>query len=140
MKTFKEWLNEAYGFGTETEEKLDYELYGIRETLKNALAQGSLVYRWGDLEQRIRKLQRGHGIDTEKLRRVLDVYSQIITPITSAYQELSRSGIRGEPNVHNPEARQQVQFALKQAWQSFDGFQKLLRGLSSPSSQHGDLI
>ena len=55
MRTFEEFL-EAYGFGNPEEEKLDAELYGIGETLKNALASGDLAYQWGTLGERIRNL------------------------------------------------------------------------------------
>jgi len=98
MRTFEEFL-EAYGFGNPEEEKLDNELYGIGETLKNALAGGNLAYQWGDLGMRIRNLER-LGVDQKKLNHVVTYYRQLTDDITRTYREL-RDVDRGEPHVHN---------------------------------------
>jgi len=98
MKTFEQFL-EAYGFGDPEEEKLDAELYGIGETLKNAVAGGTLVYQWGDLEKRIRNLEE-FGVDARKLKTVLAQYRQITDDITRTYRELQDMA-RGEPTVSN---------------------------------------
>ena len=98
MKTFEQFL-EAYGFGNPEEEKLDAELYGIGETLKNALASGNLAYQWGTLGERIRNLEK-LGVDARKLRQVITYYRELTNDITRTYREL-RDVDRGEPHVHN---------------------------------------
>ena len=100
MKTFAEFL-EAYGFEDDPNvESLDQELYGIRETIKNALAGGTLVYQWGDLEMRIRKLAE-RRVDQKRLEKVITYYQSMTNEITRTYRELQDQGVRGEPTVGN---------------------------------------
>lgn len=62
MKTFKEWVdskNEMYGYGDEDTERFHNELVGIRETLKNCLADAhNRPQRWGDIMMKCTDLKQ----------------------------------------------------------------------------------
>ena len=107
MKTFKEWKTlkeaeftpdgkflEALGFEDDPNvESLDDELYGIRETLKNALAGNTLSYQWGGLGLRIRKLAE-RGVDGKQHQKVVSYYQYMIDEITNTLRELQDAGVR----------------------------------------------
>jgi hypothetical protein len=109
MKTFKEWKTlkeaeftpdgkflEALGFEDDPNvESLDDELYGIRETLKNALAGNTLSYQWGGLGLRIRKLAE-RGVDKKQHQKVVEHYQFIADTITNTVTDLQRFGVTPE--------------------------------------------
>lgn len=132
MMKFNEWLRvrtEAYGFGDESEENLDEELYGIRETIKNMLASGDLAQNWGDQQIRIRNLSK-LGVDSKKLMYVEKLYQNMINIITKGYRECRDKGLR-TANVHDDRARPIVRQTIQAAHQYFDPFQEGLRKLGS---------
>lgn len=133
VKIFSEWLQEAYGYEDEAGESLDEELYGIRETLKNALASGNLAYQWGDLGMRIKGLQK-LGVDMGLLKEAVNMYDRLTAEITKGYNQARDMGAR-EATVHDKRAGKVVQQAIKDAHYWFKPIQEVFHKMSSASSR-----
>ena len=134
MKTFQEWAKERYlqeGYGFEDDpavENLDEELYGIRQTLKNALAGNKLSGNWGDLGMRVTNLAKVLPNKEREIQDLRKVYDQLIAPISQAYQQVSSYGREDHPKV-----RELTEQAIKDAYRFFPKFERLLYALGSGS-------
>jgi hypothetical protein len=134
VKKFSEWLQEAYGYEDEAGESLDAELYGIRQSVGNALASGHLEHNWGDLGMRIRGLQK-LGVSIELLKRAVKLYEGITNAITKGYEKAGTSGAT-VASAQDERAMLFVQEALKNASDIFQLLKDVLSQMSSQSSRH----
>ena len=121
--SFSEWaknreLSEQAG-------NIDEELTGIRETLKNALAQNKVAYPWGRLGQRIADLAQMLPNKQMEVQQVKGAYDKMITPINQAQQQTSSL------HEQDPKVREIGSQAIQQAYRFFESFVQSLYSLGS---------
>ena len=103
MKTFKEWVdlkNEMYGMEDENTERFHNELIGIREVLKNYLAEAHLKPQpWGELMRKCTTLKQKYPNHERQFNNIY-YYVESIADLMKPYVEkLSYGRKYSDPNM-----------------------------------------
>jgi hypothetical protein len=137
MKNFSTWvqnINEAFGIAPNAPVRdVKQEIYGIRETLKNTLAQSNLSAQWGQIGDRIRKLEG--SVPPELLKQAVQIYNELATEMQHGYRNIINAGaedatlstaVKHERRTGDSGMRREIENTLQICYKHFQALQKVL--------------
>ncbi len=129
ITNFKEWiqLRELYGIESPEIETAQYELRGIRESIKNMLASHNVFSDWSINGNRVRNLAKFFPEKKEEIERLHQLYQTMIYPIGEVAHKFQ--GMSNHPQLRDATAQ-----AVKKAYGYFKLFVNQLYELSGRNS------